>query len=199
MKPSITTKGPVSAVIELIPRYTDGIVFVGLPEPERTDTPAIRPCNASDTLPVGVFFNASAALQKQLHRSGHSYVERRNPLRQLPAAIGCLLPVYVDFGLSAYGNLFYVSDIRYRRIRELRLPEHWEECSFKSISVIHPLLVPSTWIEAPITGPKLSVTVPVTVRFCALACVANGTESNIIPNALKKLDFCFININLISY
>ena len=61
MKPSITTKGPVSAVIELIPRTRMVLSSVGLPEPERTDTPAIRPCNASDTLPVGVFFNASAA------------------------------------------------------------------------------------------------------------------------------------------
>ena len=67
------------------------------------------------------------------------------------------------------------------------------------MSVIHPLLVPSTCMEAPITGPKLSLTVPVTVMFCALACVANSTKSNIIPNVLNRLDFCFININLIGY
>ena len=69
-------------------------------------------------------------LQKQLHRSGHSYVERRNPLRQLPAAIGCLLPVLRRFWSFRLRQSF-VSDIRYRRIRELRLPEHWEGCSFR--------------------------------------------------------------------
>ena len=60
MKPSITTNGPVSAVIELIPRTRIVLSPLGSPEPERTDTPAIRPWRASDTLPVGVLFNASA-------------------------------------------------------------------------------------------------------------------------------------------
>ena len=60
MNPSITTSGPVSAVIELIPRTRMVLSPLGSPEPESTDTPAIRPCKASDTLPVGVLFNASA-------------------------------------------------------------------------------------------------------------------------------------------
>ena len=64
---------------------------------------------------------------------------------------------------------------------------------------MQPLTVPFTTTDAPITGPKLSFTVPVTVIPCALACVANRTKSNMILSAFKRLDFCFINIKLISF
>ena len=66
MKLSITTKGPVSAVIELIPRTRMVLSFSRITgTPERTGyTGHTRPCNASDTLPVGVFFNASAAFYR---------------------------------------------------------------------------------------------------------------------------------------
>ena len=62
INPSITTSGPVSAVIELIPRTRIVLSCDGSPEPDNTDTPAIRPCNASETFPVGVVFKASDAL-----------------------------------------------------------------------------------------------------------------------------------------
>lgn len=129
---------------------------------------------------------------------GHSYVERRNLPRQLPAAIGCLLPVlrrFWSFRLRQCAHCL-ISDIG-----------EYESCVCRnigkgvvSVNVCDTSVTCSFHLDRSTNHrTKLSVTVPVTVRFCALACVANRTESNIIPNALKKLDFCFININLISY
>ena len=45
-KPSITNKGEFSCVKELLPRITIFIVPPGIPSPDVTFTPAIRPPNA---------------------------------------------------------------------------------------------------------------------------------------------------------
>ena len=78
------------------------------------------------------------------------------------------------------------------------LEDTLDNVKFPLLSVIQPLLVPFTRTDAPVTGPKSSFTVPEMFNPCALACVANRTQSNIILNVLKKISSFFIHISFIN-
>ena len=90
----------------------------------------MRPCKCIGYITVGVFFNASAAFTNNCTGQVTPYVERQTHYDNFLWQLAVFCQFYVDFGLSAYGNLLcLISDIG--EYESCVLPEHWKGCSFR--------------------------------------------------------------------